>query len=269
MKLKKLFKTIYKVSEKVSMDAYVVGGYVRDELLDKKEIKDIDFVVLGSGLEFAKIFDKEMKKKGSLIEFADFDTARYVFDELDIEFAGARSEKYEKGSRKPDVKPATLEQDLSRRDFTINAIARKVEKKGLGEAVDPYDGQKDLKNKILRTPLDPNETFYDDPLRMIRAARFAAQLGFSIEKQVLEAMSRNAKRLKIISAERITEELFKLLAAPKPSVGLQILYGTKLLDEFLPEVSELSGVEEVSGYKHKDNLSHTFDVVDNIANACA
>ncbi len=262
---KKILKLIYKVSKASKIDVYVVGGYVRDQILKIGPSKDIDFVVLGSGLEFAKLFDKEMKEEGSLVEFSDFDTARYVLDGYDIEFAGARSEKYEKKSRKPVVAPATLEQDLSRRDFTVNAMARKVTSKGLGDIVDPYGGKKDIKAKILKTPLDPDETFFDDPLRMMRAARFASQLGFSIDKKVLEAMERNRKRLKIISAERIKEELFKLLATKKPSVGLWILYGTKLLDQFLPEVSDLSGVEEVKGYTHKDNLSHSFAVVDNIA----
>lgn len=269
METKELFKKIYQVSKQTKTDIYVVGGFVRDELMDRNQKKDVDFVVLGSGLEFAKKFDEEMAQTGSLIEFADFDTARYVMEnetgKLEIEFAGARSEKYDENSRKPKVVTATLEQDLSRRDFRVNAMARKVGARGLGKIVDPYDGQKDLKNKLLCTPLDPDVTFYDDPLRMIRAARFAAQLGFNIDKNVLEAMAKNAPRLKIVSAERITEEFFKLLVTTKPSVGLLILYGTKLLDIFLPEICELGGVEEIYGYSHKDNLSHTFAVVDNIA----
>lgn len=266
MIIKQLFKNIYKVAKISKLDVYVVGGYVRDEILKKDVSKDIDFVVLGSGLEFARLLDKEIKEEGSLVEFPDFDTARYVLEGYDIEFAGARSEKYDEKSRKPVVSPATLEADLSRRDFAINAMAKKVGAGGkLGKVVDPYDGQKDIKNKVLRTPLSPDETFFDDPLRMMRAARFASQLNFSIDKKVLEAMERNNDRLKIISAERIKEELFKLLSTKKPSVGLWILYGTKLLDQFLPEVSDLSGVEEVKGYSHKDNLSHSFAVVDNIS----
>ncbi len=276
MDIKKVFKTIYKVSKATKTEVYIVGGFVRDEILGKEIKKDLDFVVLGSGLEFAKAVDKELKEAGSLVEFSDFDTARYVFThenkegqkiiDLEVEFAGARSEKYEKDSRKPVVSPATLEEDLSRRDFTVNAMARKVGALGkLGKVVDPFDGQKDLKAKILKTPLDPDETFFDDPLRMMRAARFAAQLDFAIEPKVLEAIERNAERLKIISKERIKEELFKLLATKKPSVGLWLLYGTKLFDYFLPEVNELSGVEEQKGYSHKDNLSHSFAVVDNIA----
>ncbi|MDP2692590.1 MAG: HD domain-containing protein [bacterium] len=278
---KKLYKLIYKISKTSKMDAYVVGGFVRDEILKKDKTlrqaqrkRDVDFVVLGSGLEFARLFDKEIKEEGSLVEFPDFDTARYVLDDYEIEFAGARSEKYDKLSRKPVVsplgfardKPATLEEDLSRRDFTVNAMARKVGVGGkLGKVVDPFGGQIDIKNKVLKTPLDPDETFFDDPLRMMRAARFASQLNFSIDKNVLESIEKNSKRLKIISAERIKEELFKLLSTQKPSVGLLILYGTKLLDQFLPEVSDLAGVEEIKGYSHKDNLSHSFAVVDNIS----
>lgn len=262
---KKIFKVIYKIAKASKVDVYVVGGYVRDEILGKNVAKDIDFVVLGSGLQFAKLFDKELKESGSLVEFPDFDTARYVLGDYDIEFAGARAEKYNEKSRKPIVSPATLEADLSRRDFTVNAMARKVSASSLGKIVDPYDGQKDIKGKVLRTPLDPDITFFDDPLRMMRAARFASQLNFSIDKTVLQSIEKNSKRLKIVSAERIKEELFKMLSTEKPSVGLWIMYGTKLLDQFLPEISDLAGVEEVKGYTHKDNLSHSFAVVDNIA----
>ncbi|MEK7623713.1 MAG: HD domain-containing protein, partial [Patescibacteria group bacterium] len=267
---KELFKTIYQVTKKTSMPAYVVGGYIRDRLLESekrkaKSEKDIDIVIDGSGIAFAKAFDEEVKQAGRLIEFADFDTARYLLEELEIEFAGARSESYRSDSRKPNVVPATIEADLGRRDFTVNAMAREVKARSLGQLIDPFSGEKDIKESILRTPLAPDETFFDDPLRMLRAARFAAQLNFSIERETLAGMERNAERLKIISAERIKEELFKLLATPVPSIGLWILYGTKLLDQFLPEVSLLSGVEEAFGYSHKDNLSHTFAVVDNIA----
>jgi tRNA nucleotidyltransferase/poly(A) polymerase len=271
-----LFKTIAAVSKKTSMDAFVVGGYVRDELLGREQKKDIDVVVAGSGIQFAEAFDAEMKEAGRLVLFPDFDTARYVFTEehegerktvlLEIEFAGARKERYRSESRKPAVVSATIKEDLARRDFTVNTLARKIGAGGrLLKIVDPFDGQKDLKKKLLRTPLDPDETFSDDPLRMLRAARFAVQLGFDIEEKTYEAMKRNAERLKIISMERIQEELFKLLAAPKPSIGLWIITNAGLMDMFLPEVKELGGVEEVFGYAHKDNLSHTFAVVDNIA----
>ena len=276
MNPKNVFTTIARVSKKTSVDAYVVGGYVRDELMGRDQKKDIDVVVAGSGIAFAKDFDAAMKEAGRLVTFPDFDTARYVFTEehedgkktilLELEFAGARKERYRSESRKPSVTPATIEEDLSRRDFTVNAMAREIGAGGKRlKIIDPFDGQKDLEKKVLRTPLDPDETFSDDPLRMLRAARFAAQLGFAIEPKTLDAMKRNAERLKIISMERVQEELFKLLAAPTPSVGLWILADTGLMEQFLPEVMELSGVEEVFGYAHKDNLSHTFAVVDNIA----
>lgn len=276
METKKILSKIYKVAKKQKVDVYVVGGYVRDNLLGLKQKKDIDFVVVGSGLEFAKALDKELKEVGSLVEFPDFDTARYVFTKtddvgnknpiLEIEFAGARTEKYQKNSRKPIVTATTLEEDLRRRDFTVNAMAQKVGVLGkLGKIVDPFGGQNDLKKKLLKTPLDPNETFSEDPLRMMRAARFAAQLGFAIEVKTYEALKTNYERLKIISAERIKEELFKLLATKQPSVGLRILYETGLFSMFLPEVNALEGVEEIYGQHHKNNLEHTFKVVDNVS----
>ncbi len=300
MDKKEIFKKIYHVSDETYTDVYVVGGYVRDELLGVENKKDIDFVVAGSGLKFAtQLFTNFDEEDTRLVEFPDFDTARIVFlvpqekdkktkvviggqgleeveidpsDEIkkkvlfEIEFAGARTEEYNDKSRKPKVQSTTLEDDLRRRDFTVNAMAQKVEKNGkLGKIVDLFDGQKDLKNKILRTPLDPDETFVDDPLRMLRATRFAAQLEFAIEPKTLQAINENRKRLKIVSKERIQEEIIKLFASVQPSVGLFILYQTKLIDEFMPEVSKLAGVEEVKGYSHKDNLSHTFAVVDNIA----
>ena len=276
METKKIFSKIYKIAKKEKVEVYVVGGYVRDNLLGLKEKKDIDFVVVGSGLEFTKALDKELKEVGSLVEFPDFDTARYVFTEedeagnkiqlLEIEFAGARTEKYDESSRKPIVTGTSLEEDLKRRDFTVNAMAQKISTFGkLGKIIDPFDGQKDLKNKILRTPLDPNETFSEDPLRMMRAARFASQLGFAIEANTYEALKTNYQRLKIISAERIKEELFKLLNTKQPSIGLRILYETGLSSMFLPEVNALDGVEEIYGHQHKNNLEHTFKVVDNVA----
>lgn len=276
MESRKIFSKIYKVAKKKKVEVYVVGGYVRDTLLNLSEKKDIDFVVVGSGLDFARALDKELKEIGSLVEFPDFDMARYVFTEedeagnknklLEIEFAGARSEKYETNSRKPKVLATTLEEDLKRRDFTINAMAQRVGSFGkLEKIVDPFDGQRDLKDKILRTPLNPNDTFSEDPLRMMRAARFAAQLSFSIEANTYEALKINYERLKIISAERIKEELFKLLNAKQPSIGLRILYETGLSAMFLPEMDALDGVEEIYGQHHKNNLEHTFKVVDNVA----
>lgn len=281
--MKKIFKIINQLSKQNSTPVYIVGGFVRDWLLGNTETKDIDFVVEGSGLEFAKKLDAATKEEGSLIEFPDFDTARYIIgaeaDKIVLEFAGARSESYRSGSRKPKVAAATLAEDLARRDFTVNAMALPVEifvktkpptlaiiKKNL---VDPFDGQKDLADKILRTPLDPSVTFCDDPLRMLRAVRFAAQLGFAIDKPTLTAIFANHERLKIISAERVQEELFNLLAAPEPSVGLALMFQTRLLDMALPEVAALDGVEEIYGHQHKNNLVHSFQVVDNVAGRSA
>lgn len=274
--ISKILRQIYKTAKKEKVDIYVVGGYVRDLLLKNKNKKDVDFVVIGSGLEFARKLDKDLDNSGSLVEFPDFDTARYVFTNdltngckekvLEIEFAGARVEKYELDSRKPKVVPTDLKEDLRRRDFTINAMARKVGFFGLKkEVIDEFGGKEDLKNKIIKTPLDPDETFSEDPLRMMRAARFASQLDFVIEEKTLEAITRNKERLKIISAERIQEEFLKLLATKKPSVGLWILYKTGLFLEFMPEIVDLEGVEEIYGQNHKNNLEHTFKVVDNVA----
>ncbi|PIT88035.1 MAG: tRNA nucleotidyltransferase [Candidatus Magasanikbacteria bacterium CG10_big_fil_rev_8_21_14_0_10_36_32] len=279
MDLKKIFKKIALVAKQENIPVYVVGGFVRDFLMDIPQKQDIDFVVVGRGLDFAKKLDVVMKQEGSLVEFPEFDTARYVLGEEEkqmiIEFAGARSEKYHTESRKPKVTGSSLEEDLSRRDFTVNAMAVPVQCFGglkwptkikiKKELVDSFDGQVDLKNKILRTPLSPDQTFVDDPLRMMRAVRFAAQLNFGIEEKTLEGIHRNRKRLSIVSAERIKEELFKLLACPQPSIGCILMFQTSLLDVILPEVSALDGVEEIYGHQHKNNLIHTFKVVDNIA----
>ncbi|MBT4153469.1 MAG: HD domain-containing protein [Candidatus Magasanikbacteria bacterium] len=272
-----ILSTIGKISSAQQTEAYVVGGFVRDAIMGRNQKKDIDVVVAGSGLEFARAYlAYEGEEQGRLIEFEDFDTARYVYIEeaegektkvlFEVEFAGARSESYRSESRKPVVEPATIEQDLSRRDFTCNAMAQKVHPDGsLGDVVDPYNGKEAIINKKLITPLDPDETFFDDPLRMLRAARFAAQLDFSIEESVLLSMHKNRERLSIVSAERVQEELMKLMGAKVPSIGLWLMHGAKLMDQCLPEVTELAGVEEVAGYTHKDNLSHTFAVVDGIA----
>lgn len=279
MELRKVFKKIGSVEKKEKTPVYIVGGFVRDFLMDIKQKQDIDCVVLGSGLEFAKKFDVAMKQKGSLVEFLEFDTARYVLGEGDkqiiVEFAGARREKYRSVSRKPAVIQATLKEDLLRRDFTVNAMAVPIgcfcglswpgKNKVKKLLVDICGGQEDLKNKILRTPLNPGQTFSDDPLRMLRAIRFASQLNFGIETKTLEAIYKNCERLKIISAERIKEEIFKLLACSQPSIGLVLMFQTRLLDIVLSEVSVLDGVEEIYGHQHKNNLIHTFKVVDNIA----
>lgn len=282
--LQKLFKQVDSVSKTNNTPVYVVGGFVRDLLMGREQKKDIDFVVVGSGLEFAKQFDEAYKQEGSLVEFPDFDTARYIIqlepgvedgEEVVLEFAGARTEKYDPSSRKPKVEQTSLEEDLARRDFTVNAMAvpAAVFASSLNpalatlkkELIDPFDGQKDLQSRLLRTPLDPDKTFIDDPLRMMRAVRFASQLDFAIEAKTLESIYSNRERLKIISAERIQEELFKLMACPKPSIGLVLMWQTHLLDLVLPEISKLEGVEDVYGHQHKDNLVHTFKVVDNVS----
>jgi tRNA nucleotidyltransferase/poly(A) polymerase len=279
MNLAEIFKIIDKIAKKQATPVYTVGGFVRDLLLGIEQKKDIDFVVVGSGLEFAREFDKKMKEEGSLVEFPDFDTARYIImdndEELVLEFAGARSESYRDTSRKPTVTPATLSDDLSRRDFTINAMATEVNNfvftkdkinfKDKKKLIDLFAGQIDLREKTLRTPLSPDQTFIDDPLRMMRAIRFAGQLNFSIDSTALNSIHENADRLKIISGERIQEELLKMLAIEQPSVCLTLMFQTGLLDYVLPEVSKLDGVEEIYGHQHKNNLIHTFKVVDNIA----
>lgn len=283
VKLSVLFKKVAETSKKAKTPVYVVGGFVRDSLLGVEQKKDIDFVVDGGGLDFAKKFDVLMKEEGSLVEFPDFDTARYIIGEGDgsviLEFAGARKESYLATSRKPKVERATIEQDLSRRDFTVNAMAMPVEAFAKSAKpspaairkilIDPLNGLSDLKKEVLRTPLNPDVTFSDDPLRMLRAVRFAAQLNFSIDSATLKSIHVNRSRLKIISAERIQEELVRLMSCKTPSVGLILLFQTGLLDIILPEVALLDGVEEVYGHQHKNNLVHTFKVVDNISERSA
>ena len=275
----KIFKLINKTASEHKTEVFVVGGYIRDLIIGRDQKPDIDCVVVGSGIEFAKLFDVEAGEVGSLVLFPDFDTARYVIektekhDGLEIEFAGARAESYESSSRKPKVIPTDINTDLSRRDFTVNALAvpikfftKKFTKSALEKnIVDPHGGLSDLASKILRTPLDPDRTFSDDPLRMLRAIRFAGQLGFSIDKAALESIHKNRQRIKIISGERIQEELVKMLGIKVPSDSFMLLYHTGLLDEILPEVAALDGVEDVYGHQHKNNLIHSIKVVDNIA----
>lgn len=279
-KYAEIFKNLAVISREQTIPLYVVGGFVRDIFLGKEVKKDIDIVAVGDALVVARAYDELVGKTGSLVEFSEFRTARYVVASddgltMEIEFASARSEAYQTSSRKPLVETATLEQDLSRRDFTVNAMAIPVEwfvehpTFSVGElasaVIDPFFGQRDLTEKILRTPLDPEVTFSDDPLRMMRAVRFAAQLAFTLPLYIQEAIFRNRERIEIVSAERIQEELLKLLGAPEPSVGLQLMFETKLLELVLPEIAALDGVEDVYGHTHKNNLVHTFKVVDNIA----
>ncbi|MDO5608787.1 MAG: HD domain-containing protein [Capnocytophaga sp.] len=260
-----IFSLISTVSGSLSLESYVIGGFVRDYLLQRKLPKDIDIVSIGSGINLAEKVAEALPGKPQVSVFKNFGTAMIKTKGIDLEFVGARKESYESNSRKPYVESGTLQDDQNRRDFTINAMAFSLSKENFGQLIDPFGGISDLKNKIIRTPLDPDITYSDDPLRMMRAIRFASQLGFEIEANSLEAIWRNKDRLKIISNERITDELNKILASEKPSVGLKLLYDTQLLHYILPELIALQGVEEQEGQRHKDNFWHTLEVVDNIS----
>lgn len=258
------FKTCSKVSIETSTPCYAVGGWVRDLYLER-ECKDIDVVVVGNGIDFAKKVAEKLNPKLKVNYFSNFGTAQFNFQGIDYEFVGARKESYQRDSRKPIVEDGTVEDDISRRDFTINSMAISLCENNYGELLDIYNGQHDLETKILKTPLDPDITFSDDPLRMLRAIRFASQLNFTIEKESLEAITKNASRMDIISKERIHTELNKILLSPKPSIGLELLFQTGLLDYVLPELKLLHGVELYKGKGHKDNFYHTLQVVDNVA----
>ncbi len=260
----KIFKTISAAAENTRLETYVVGGYVRDKILKRKDPKDIDFVAVGSGIELAKEVAKLLGRSKISI-FKNFGTAQVRYGDLDLEFVGARKESYQRDSRKPIVEDGTLEDDQKRRDFTINAMAISLNPKDYGSLVDPFGGIEDLQNGIIRTPLEPEITYSDDPLRMMRAIRFASQLGFEIEEKSLNAIISTNERIEIISKERVSDELNKIMLSPKPSVGLRLFYETGLMQYFLPEVVALKGVEEVDGQLHKDNFYHTLQVVDNIS----
>ncbi len=260
-----IFLVISETSSEISLESYVIGGFVRDYLLKKKLPKDIDIVSIGSGISLAEKVAEKLPGSPKVSVFKNFGTAMIKSEGLDIEFVGARKESYESNSRKPYVESGTLQDDQNRRDFTINAMALSLSKDNFGALIDPFNGLSDLENKIIRTPLDPDITYSDDPLRMMRAIRFATQLNFEIEEKSLQAITKNKDRLKIISNERIVDELNKILAAPKPSVGLKLLFETGLLQYILPELIDLQGVQEQEGQRHKDNFWHTLEVVDNIA----
>ena len=260
-----IFKLISDISTEAGVETYVIGGFVRDYLLGKKLPKDIDIVSIGSGISLAEKVAEQLPNNPKVSIFKNFGTAMIKSDNLDIEFVGARRESYEDNSRKPYVESGSLQDDQNRRDFTINAMALSLGKDNFGELIDPFNGLSDLDQKIIRTPLNPDVTYSDDPLRMMRAIRFATQLGFEIEKKSLEAIKNNKNRLKIISNERIVDELNKILSAEKPSIGLKLLFETGLLHYILPELIALQGVEEQEGQRHKDNFWHTLEVVDNIA----
>ena len=257
-----VFKVASEIITEMNLEAYVIGGYVRDLLLERPS-KDIDIVVIGNGLELAKLIAAKLRVK-KVSTFENFGTAQFVYKDLEVEFVGARKESYRRDSRKPIVEDGTLSDDQNRRDFTINAMALSLHKDNFGDLIDPFDGVTDLEKKIIRTPLEPAKTYSDDPLRMMRAIRFATQLDFKIEKGSLQALRENAERLDIISKERIMDELNKIILSPKPSRGFNLLFSTKLLHQFFPEMIALYGVETREGKSHKDNFHHTLEVLDNI-----
>ena len=261
----KIFAITSQAAAALNVKSYVIGGFVRDFLLQRDFKKDIDIVAVGSGIDLAQKVSSLLPHKPKVQVFKTYGTAMLRHDDIDIEFVGARKESYTHNSRNPQVETGTLEDDQNRRDFTINALALSLDEKDFGTLVDPFNGIEDLKNKIIRTPLDPDITYSDDPLRMMRAIRFATQLGFTIEAESLKAIERNKERIGIISGERIVDELNKILSAPVPSVGFKLLHQTGLLHIILPELTALQGVEEVEGQTHKDNFYHTLEVVDNIA----
>ena len=258
-----VFAVVSQASEELNIHAYVIGGFVRDIFLNK-ESKDIDIVTTGDGIELAKKVSEKLQ--GSHYSFfKNFGTANVKFGDLEIEFVGARKESYRGESRKPDVEPGTLEDDQNRRDFTMNVLALSLQKENFGELIDPFDGLKDIENKIIRTPLDPDITYSDDPLRMMRAIRFASQLGFVIEQNSFQSICKNAERISIVSKERIADELNKIILSPIPSVGFKLLFDSKLLHLIFPEMVKLQGVEIKDGVSHKDNFYHTLQVLDNIS----
>ncbi len=259
-----LLERIGETADRLGVSCFVIGGFVRDKILGRAT-KDADIVCTGDGIELAKAVAETFPHKPHVNFFKNFGTAQFKLNGFDIEFVGARKESYSPESRKPDVLPGTLEEDQLRRDFTINALAITLNKENFGKLVDPFNGMDDLQYGIIRTPLDPDITFSDDPLRMMRAIRFASQLGFTIVPETFEAITRNCARLKIISQERTTDELNKIMACPKPSVGLELLFKSGLLKEFFPQMTDLAGVDILDGQGHKDNFYHTLKVIDNTA----
>ncbi|MCD8404921.1 CCA tRNA nucleotidyltransferase [Tenacibaculum dicentrarchi] len=260
-----IFQYISNASEELKLESYVIGGFVRDFILKRGTAKDIDVVAVGSGIELAQKVASLLPNKPKVQVFKTYGTAMLRYNDVEIEFVGARKESYTEDSRNPQVISGTLQDDQNRRDFTINALALSLNKETFGLLLDPFDGIADLEDKIIKTPLNPDITYSDDPLRMMRAIRFASQLNFVIEEASLHAITKNAKRIDIITKERIVVELNKILASSKPSVGFLLLEKTALLKRIIPELTALKGVEEVEGQKHKDNFYHTLEVVDNIA----
>jgi len=262
-----VFSIISRAARELSTDSYVIGGYVRDFLLNRKAPTDIDIVAIGSGISLAEKVASAIPGKPEVTVFKNFGTAMVRYQGLELEFVGARKESYHRDSRKPVVENGSLEDDQKRRDFTINALALSLNTKDFGRLLDPFEGLKDLDDRILRTPLEPGITFSDDPLRMMRAVRFATQLHFEVELRSLQAITEYKERIRIVSSERIVDELNKILACSKPSLGFGLLHRTGLLELVLPELTALEGIEEIEGQRHKDNFWHTLEVVDNISEA--
>ncbi|WP_209404583.1 HD domain-containing protein [Pseudozobellia sp. WGM2] len=260
-----IFKIISAAAEELGVSCYVIGGFVRDHLLKRGTSKDIDVVAVGSGIELAQKVASLLDTKPQVSVFKNFGTAMLKHKGIELEFVGARKESYHRDSRKPIVENGSLQDDQNRRDFTINALALSLNKTSFGTLLDPFNGIDDLENKIIRTPLEPGITYSDDPLRMMRAVRFATQLDFTIELKSLQAITAHKDRIKIISKERIVDELHKIMVSAKPSKGLALLHKTELLSYILPELTALQGIEEIEGQRHKDNFWHTLEVVDNIS----
>jgi len=260
-----VFEYISSAAVALNIDSYVIGGFVRDFILNRSKSKDIDIVAVGSGIELANKVAELLPRKPKVQIFKTYGTAMLKFDQLEIEFVGARKESYETHSRNPIVDSGSLKDDQNRRDFTINAMAISLNKDNYGVLLDPFNGLGDLARKLIKTPLDPDITFSDDPLRMMRAIRFSSQLNFKIDLDSLDSIRRNAKRIQIVSQERVVDELHKILMSDQPSIGLKLLYETGLINYILPELSDLKGVEQIKGQKHKDNFYHTLQVVDNIS----
>ena len=259
-----VFQVFIACVSETKIESYVVGGFVRDHLLGRKSGSDIDVVSVGSGIDLAKAVQRKLPGARPVQVFKSYGTAMVQWNDITLEFVGARKESYSEESRNPEVTSGSLEDDQNRRDFTINALAISLNENNTGELIDPFNGVEDLKNGIIKTPLDPSITYSDDPLRMLRAIRFASQLNFKIENRSLNAIKENAERIDIITNERVVEELNKILLTPVPSKGFLLLEANGLLEKILPELTELKGIEEIEGQRHKDNFYHTLEVVDNI-----
>lgn len=261
----RIFKAVSQAAAGLGQQSFVIGGFVRDLLLARGDGKDLDFVTEGSGIALAEAVALQLAPQAKVAVFKNYGTAMFRYGQAELEFVGARRESYRTDSRKPQVEQGSLEDDQLRRDFTINALAISLNPDNFGELIDPFEGQKDLEQKILRTPLDPLQTFSDDPLRMMRAIRFATVLGFKIEENCFRALQQDAARIAIVSMERVMTEFNKIMLSPRPSVGLKLLTKSGLMTNILPELLALQGVDEIEGQTHKDNFYHTLEVVDNIS----